>query len=198
MKKIVLALILGISAVVAKVSCVVSVLPEQTFTEAIGGDKVNITVMVPPGQEPHTYEPKPSQMRKISKADIYLTLGVPFENSWLPKLTNQNSNMQVVNVGKGVERIAIAKHHHKNSSEDKEEKQHNGLDPHIWTSPENVKIIAKNIYNALVAKDKENSDYYKSNYERFLAKIDATDKAIKKILTPLPKGAKFMVFHPAW
>lgn len=186
MKKFILSLLLLISTLVAKVNCVVSVLPEKTFTEAIGGNKVNITVMVPPGQEPHTYEPKPSQMRKISKADLYLALGVPFEDSWLPKLTNQNSNMQVVDVGKGIARVEIAKNHR------------DGLDPHIWTSPENVKIITKNIYKTLTTKDKANSDYYKSNYEKFLTKIDETDKEIKKILGNLPKGTKFMVFHPAW
>lgn len=186
LNKLVFLLLLLIGTVVAKVNCIVSVLPEQTFAKAIGGDKVNVTVMVPPGQEPHTYEPKPSQMREISKADLYLTLGVPFEESWLPKLRNQNSKMEIINVGKGVERVEITKNHH------------NGLDPHIWTSPENVKIIAKNIYSALMAKDKVNSDYYKSNYEKFLTKIDETDKEIKKILSSLPKGTKFMVFHPAW
>ena len=186
LNKLVFLLLLLIGTVVAKVNCIVSVLPEQTFAKAIGGDKVNVTVMVPPGQEPHTYEPKPSQMREISKADLYLTLGVPFEESWLPKLRNQNSKMEIINVGKDIERVEITKNHH------------NGLDPHIWTSPENVKIIAKNIYSALVAKDKVNSDYYKSNYEKFLTKIDETDKEIKKILSSLPKGTKFMVFHPAW
>ncbi len=203
MKKIVLALVIGISTVTAKINCVASILPEKTFIEAIGGDKVHTMVMVPRGSEPHTYEPKPSQMKEIAKAQLFLTLGVPFENSWLPKLKNQNRKMEVINVGKGVEKIAMTEHHHEGESKHKEEKHeeehhHGGLDPHIWTSPENIKIIAKNIYTALAAKDKVNSNYYKSNYEKFLAKIDATDKEIKKILSTLPKGTKFMVFHPAW
>ncbi len=201
MKKIVLALVLGISAVTAKINCVTSILPEKIFVEAIGGDKVHTMVMVPPGNEPHTYEPKPSQMKEIAKAQLFLALGVPFENAWLPKLKNQNSKMEVINVGKGVEKIAMAEHHHEGEHKEekhKKEHHHGGLDPHIWTSPKNIKIIAKNIYTALVAKDKVNSDYYKSNYEKFLAKIDATDKEIKKILGTLPKGTKFMVFHPAW
>lgn len=199
MKKIALALLLSVSAVVAKVNCVASIMPQKVFIDAIGGDKVETMVMVPVGSEPHTYEPKPSQMKNISKADLYLTLGVPFEKSWLSKLTNQNNKMQVVNVGKDVARIAMAEHHHEGENEHKEEEHHHGgLDPHIWTSPENIKIIAKNIYNALVVKDKVNSDYYKSNYEKFLAKVDATDKEIKKIFTNTPKGTKFMVFHPAW
>lgn len=191
-------MLLAIGAGYATVNAVVSVLPEKTFVDAIGGDKVHITVMVLPGNSPHAYEPKPSQMKEIAQADIYFAIGVEFEKAWLPKFANQNSNMVIVDVSKGVQKTAIQTHHHPEKNPAKEEHHHNGLDPHIWTSPANVKIIAQNIYKALITKDKANSDYYTKNYKVFLRHVDETDATIKKILTHTPEGTKFMVFHPAW
>ncbi|CAA6807633.1 MAG: Zinc ABC transporter, periplasmic-binding protein ZnuA [uncultured Sulfurovum sp.] len=75
---------------------------------------------------------------------------------------------------------------------------HGGVDPHTWTAPSNVKIMAKNIYNTFVKLDTENASYYKENYENFLEEIEQTDKTIKEILTALPLGSQFMVFHPSW
>ncbi len=202
MKKIAWMLLLGIGAAHATVNAVVSVLPEKTFVEAIGGDKVHATVMVLPGNSPHAYEPKPSQMKAIAKADIYFAIGVEFEEAWLPKFANQNSDMVISDVSKGVKKAPIIGHHHAEETHtDKAQEEahhHDGLDPHIWTAPANVKIIAHNIYEALIAKDKANSAYYKTNYEAFLKHVDETDKAIKTILAHTPKGTKFMVFHPAW
>ena len=198
MKKIVTIMLLAIGAGYATVNAVVSVLPEKTFVDAIGGDKVHTTVMVLPGNSPHAYEPKPSQMKEIAQADIYFAIGVEFEKAWLPKFANQNSNMVIVDVSKRVQKTAIQTHRHPEENPAKEEHRHNGLDPHIWTSPANVKIIAQNIYNALIAKDKANSDYYTKNYKVFLKYVDETDATIKKILAHTPDGTKFMVFHPAW
>ena len=191
MKKLILMSIIAISTFsYANVNVVVSVLPQKTFVEAIGGEKVNVSLMVKPGNSPHSYEPKPSQMKDISKADIYFAIGVEFEKVWLPKFINQNKNMDVISLDEGVQKASMVKH----SGDKKKE----SLDPHIWTSPLNVKIIAKNIYNSLIKEDKKNSNYYKTNYENFLKHISDTDKKIKKILVDIETGSKFMVFHPAW
>jgi zinc transport system substrate-binding protein len=167
-----------ISFLDAKVDIVVSVLPQVTFTKAIGGDKVNIELMVKPGNSPHTYEPKPSQMRYIAKANIYFTIGVEFEKVWLPKFTNQNHKMKVIDLSNNIKGKT--------------------KDPHIWTSPDYVKIIANNIYDSLIKIDNKNQKYYHKNYINFLQHIEKTDTQIKKILQNTPKGTKFMVFHPAW
>lgn len=70
-------------------------------------------------------------------------------------------------------------------------------DPHTWTSPANVKVIAENIYNALAKYDASNANYYKTNLDTFLASIEATDKKIHHILSTLDSRT-FMVFHPSW
>lgn len=180
----------------AKVDAVVSILPQMTFVKQIGGDKVNIALMVEPGNSPHSYEPKPSQMKEISKARLYFAIGVEFENVWLERFKAQNSSMQIVDTSVNVSKLAMKKHKHEGHHKHHDKKE--GLDPHIWTAPNNLKIIAQNILKALKESDKANEAYYKANYDKFIAQIDQVDQEIKEILKDTPKGAKFMVFHPAW
>ena len=71
-------------------------------------------------------------------------------------------------------------------------------DPHVWLSPSNVKIIAKNIYTSLVNIDASNKEYYKKNYINFLKEISDTDNEIRSIFVDIKDSAKFMVFHPSW
>jgi len=221
--RLIIPLVFLLNYVYAQTNIVVSILPQQTFVEKIGGDKVDVSTMVKPGSDPHSYEPKPSQMKNISKAQIYFPIGLEFENVWLDKFATQNKNMKFVKMTKGIEYIEMAEHHHHHEHEadhedeheheheanhedeheheheaNHEEESHHGKDPHTWTSPANVKIMAKNIYKTLVEYDPKNKDYYKTNYENFIKQINDTDKKIRDILSPLGKGAKFMVFHPSW
>jgi len=214
----------------ANINAVVSILPQQTFLKAIGKDKVNITLMVKPGNSPHTYEPKPTQMKAISKADIYFAIDVEFEKVWLKKFSDINKKMKIVDISENIARMAMEKHSHHDDHDGHDEKKHDdhdghddhddhdghdekkhddhdghddhdeheSTDPHVWVSPKNVKQIATNIYKALIKIDAKNSNYYKQNYEEFMAKINKTDSDIKNILSKTPKHSKFMVFHPAW
>jgi len=167
----------------ANINVVVSILPQKSFVKSIGGDKVNISVMVKPGNSPHTYEPKPSQMKDISKADLYFSIGVEFENSWLSKFQNQNQTMKIIALDKNILKNYISK---------------NSLDPHIWTIPSNIKIIAKNILDNLILADKKDEKYYRTNYINFINHVDSIDTKIKKILKNTKPKSKFMVFHPSW
>jgi len=195
MKNIILLILLSFTSILyANINTVVSILPQKTFLKAIGGDHVNITVMVKPGSSPHTYEPKPSQMIDISKADIYLSIDVEFEKTWLPKFTNQNKNMQVFDVSKSITKKSISRHSHSKQPN----KHKESLDPHIWTNTSNVKIIAKNILDALILVDKDNKNYYTNNYNNFIKKINKTKQTILTILKDIKPNSKFMVFHPAW
>lgn len=200
MKKILLLFLLSTTYILSNINSVVSILPEQTFLKAIGGDKVNITVMVQPGNSPHTYEPKPSQMLSVAKAELYFAIGVEFENVWLAKFQNLNKRMHIVNLAAHIEKMPMGEAHHEHESghDAHEDHAHTGLDPHIWTSPDNVRTIAQNIFNALAMYDPENQAYYKQNLEAFLSKIDQTDKEIKTLLADLQGSRTFMVFHPSW
>ena len=196
MKKLIfLTLILFSTLVFAKPSVVVSILPEKTFVKKIAKDMVDVTLMVKPGSSPHSYEPKASQMIALSKADIYFSIGVEFENNWLNKFKSQNPNLKFVNISKNVPKIEISKHHH-----DANELEHNHgkLDPHTWTSPKNVMIMANTIYKNLVKIDPKNKQFYKENFNEFIAEIQSTDTQIKDILKNLKPHSVFMVFHPSW
>ncbi|MEA3371904.1 MAG: zinc ABC transporter substrate-binding protein [Campylobacterota bacterium] len=192
MKKM-LFILLGLLSVTAyaKPMVIVSILPQQVFVEKIAKDKVDVTLMVKPGNSPHSYEPKPSQMISISKADIYFSIDVEFEHTWLDRFKSQNRELKFVNISENVSKLGMAEHHH-------HEEHEKGFDPHTWTSPKNVKIMAKSIYETLVEIDPENESFYKSNLDDFIKEIEFTDTQIKDILKDIEPKSKFMVFHPSW
>ncbi|MCD6653231.1 MAG: zinc ABC transporter substrate-binding protein [Sulfurovum sp.] len=182
----------------AKSNIIVSIPPQKTFVQKIAKDKAEVTVMVEPGNSPHSYEPKPSQMVSISKADLYFSIGVEFENVWLDRFKAQNPKLKFVNMDNEVPKIQIAeRHQHENEHHD-EGHRHDGRDPHTWTSPKNVAIMAKNIFAALAETDPANEPFYRSNLECFIKEIQDTDAQIKKALKEIKPKSKFMVFHPSW
>lgn len=179
----------------AKVNVVVSILPQKYFVEKIAGNLAGVTVMVVPGANPATYEPKPSQMKKIARAAIYFSIGVPFEKAWLPRFRAQNPTMKIVDATEGIKKAPMQSHHH----HDHHEHHHSssGLDPHVWLSPPLVKVMARNIAKALESEDPEHAKQYEKNLEAFLKEIDALDLELRKILASC-KGEAMMVFHPSW
>ena len=162
-----------------KINVAVTILPQVEFVKRVGGDKVKVTVMIPPGASPHTYEPKPSQLREISKAKMYAKVGsgIEFELAWMDKIASINKKMLIVDCSKGIKLI--------------------DNDPHIWLSPGNVKIMVENIYQGLIKIDPVNKEYYWKNREKYLKKLDKLDKEITQVLSGM-KNRKIMVYHPAW
>jgi zinc transport system substrate-binding protein len=173
---------------IAKIPVVVSILPQKTFAEAIGGEWVSVQVMVQPGQSPHTYEPKPSQMKQIARAKLYLAIGVEFESVWLPKFRDLNPALRIVDVSEGITRRAMR---------EKQTAKTRALDPHIWTTPANVRIIARNTLAALQKADPAHAETFEANYTSFVASLDRLDRQLHTLLDPL-KGSAFMVMHPTW
>ena len=170
----------------AKLNIAVSIPPQEFLVKKITGNLANITTIVKPGNSPHTYEPKPSQMIELSKANLYLAIGVEFENAWLERFKSQNRNLKIYYTDKNIQKITI-----------KKGKEKGEPNPHIWLSPKNLKIIAKNIANALIVNDKNNSKIYKNNLEKVLKELDNLDKNISAKLSKL-KNRNFLTFHPAW
>lgn len=193
MKKVLLGLFifLGITSAYAKINIVVSIPPQQSYVEEIGKDLVNITLLAPIGTNPNFYEPKRSQMTAVEQAHVYFTIGGNFEKAWLPKMINQNKNMEIIDSSSGIEKTTMKS---KNISDNQSPKK----DVHVWTTPKNIAIIGKNIYETLVRYDIKNKDQYTKNYEEFLEKVRKTDEEIKTIFKDLKKDTKFMVYHPAW
>lgn len=184
----------------AKIDIVTSILPQKALVDAIGGDKVNVIAMIPTGASPHSYEPKPLQMLSISKAKAYFTVGVEFEEAWLNRFKSQNKKMIIIDSVYGIKKIEMAAHHHDEDEHEEhhEDHEHETLDPHVWTTPKNMIIMATNIKNALIKLDPSNKIVYTKNYIKLVGSLKQTDLQIKAILKNTPKGSKFMIFHPSW
>jgi zinc transport system substrate-binding protein len=192
--KIILALIFTAATTTAwaaaPIDVAVSIPPQKYFVQMIGGDHVTVEVLVPANAEPETYEPTPKQIAKLSKAKLYMEIGVPLEKAWLQRFTATNPNMIVVDTARGIERMPMIKHEHAEKK---------GLDPHIWLSPVLVRIQAMNIRDALIQADPAHAADYRQGYARLAQKIDQVDRDILKSLADRPLSqTRFIVFHPAF
>jgi zinc transport system substrate-binding protein len=176
------------------VDITVSILPQKYFVEKIGGKNVRVNVMIPPGVDLHSYEPKPQQLQALNDAQAYITTGIAFETAWMDRIKSANQQMLIVDSTLGIERIPMVEHHH---NEGENHQQEETLDPHIWLSPKLVKIQAENIYNGLVKIDPTNQAKYQANLNNFITEIGQLDQQISQKLASV-KNRKFMVFHPAW
>lgn len=174
-----------------RVGVVVTILPQAEFVENVGGEKVRVTVMVPPGASPHTYEPTPSQMTALAKAEMYAKVGsgVEFELVWMDKLLATNPDMLVVDCSRGIElQEMVAEDEHEHSERE---------DPHIWMSPANAQIMVRNICAGLIGVDPENKGYYEQNRDAYLAQLAEIDREIRDGLAGV-ENRRFMVYHPAF
>ncbi|MCL0078169.1 zinc ABC transporter substrate-binding protein [Dehalococcoidia bacterium] len=172
-----------------KIRVIVSILPLADFVENIGGERVAVTVMVPPGASPHTFAPTPGQLRAVSHAQMYVKVGsgLGFERAWMDRIRAQNEDMLIIDGSVGIELI------------------HGGcpccapgdLDPHIWLSPLNARIMVQNISEGLIRIDPEYADFYTENTRRYLAELNALDKYIRERLDGFA-NRYFLIYHPAF
>ncbi|MBT4128331.1 MAG: zinc ABC transporter solute-binding protein [Nitrospina sp.] len=163
----------------------VSIAPQKYFVERIGGDEVQVEVMVNPGESPATFNPNPKKMSQLANAKLYFSIGVPFEKVWISRIKNIQPKLKVVPLNK---KIYIAPSSHP---------QHDEGDPHIWLSPPLVKIMAAEIEASLSRQRPEKSDFFKINYQTLIKEIDKLDQEIQQVFAK-GKNRTFMVFHPAW
>jgi len=177
-----------------RMQIMVSILPQKYFVERIGDRYVDVNVMVPPGAEPHTFEPKPSQLQLLSRADAYMRIRIDFESAWMDKFIAVNPKMLIVDTTERIQRLPITEQSHTQKQATDTGKN---LDPHIWLSPRLVKIQAQTIYHALVQLDPKHQPEYQTNLKRFLADLDALDAELQRTFKGI-QNRKFIVFHPSW
>jgi zinc transport system substrate-binding protein len=178
-----------------RVGVVVTVLPQAEFVENVGEEKVSVTVLVPPGASPHTYEPKPVQMAALAEAEMYAKVGsgVEFELVWLEKLIAANKGMTIVDCSEGTQlQKTEAEGEH-----EKEHENHSRMDPHIWMSPLNARIMVRNICDGLIEVDPESRSYYEQNRDDYLQQLTEIDRKMRDGLAEV-KNRRFMVYHPAF
>jgi zinc transport system substrate-binding protein len=168
----------------------VSIPPQKYFVEQIGGKHVAVSVIVEPGRSPATYEPTPRQITRLSRATLYFTIGVAFEDVWMTRIHNANPEMKIITLQKVVHLREVDRLG--SLLQEKGRK-----DPHIWTSPPLVQLMAARIRDALIAEDPAHRGEYAENCKRFVADLKELDRYIHNRLRG-KEGGSFMVFHPSW
>ncbi len=187
----------------APLKVAVSIVPEKYIVQQIGGEHVDVTVIVPPGAEPDTYAPKAAQMKALAKTEIYFPMGVPFENAWRDRIAGVNPKMDVVSA---YERICRRQWPDGVGDDDDAGQapvgkaypcRPNRADPHFWMSPALVRIMAGTIRDTLIAKDPQHAADYRQNFRKFALYINDIDSKILHALDK-PHATDFLVYHPAF
>ena len=166
----------------------VSIEPLRYIAERIAGDDYKVTTLVPKGSSPETYEPTPEQMMQLSGSIACFTVGdLGFERTWTGKLRQAAPGVPFIATADGIERMEGHAHGHSDEAEG---------DPHVWTSPACMKIIAQNICTALCKLDTAQAEEFQARLQQALQTIQATDDSIRTLLgTSSPKA--FLIYHPA-
>lgn len=208
-----------------KLNVYASVYPIYDFTKKIGGDKINLSMLTKPGEEPHHYEPSSDDIKNLSKADLFIYNGAGLE-SFTDKIIESNPDLKTCQASEGVDLIKAthdhdhdhdfcqnsddANHNHNHENENNhnheakenhsshEEEHHHGMyDPHTWLSIKNAKIEMENIKNKLSEIDPDNASYYQKNFDKYAKMCDDLDKEYSQKISVLPNRV-MVVSHQAF
>ena len=185
----------------------------KELTQAVAGDKVNISVIIPPGMEAHDFEPKAKDLAFLSKADILIYNGLGME-FWLDEAVKavNNKKLIMVEASSGIEAIKAGHHNHDEHGEDcdcevcagqhkhgkgHEHCHHGEFDPHTWLSLSSAKIMVKNIESALTMADPANAKSYKENASKYIAELDELLKEYIEKFSKV-KNKHFVTGHAAF
>lgn len=164
-----------------KIKVLATLFPQYDFVKQIAKDKVDVTLLLPPGTESHTYDPTTKDIMNINSSDIFLYTGKYME-SWADKLISglDNKNLLIKDLSEGINLLKEDHHDEEESEEHKHEPEHHvhGYDPHFWLDPTLAAKMVDNIQNALCEKDPSNKDFYIKNAEEYKEKLYALDKDI--------------------
>lgn len=165
---------------------VVTIAPLKYIVEEITCHDFSVEILVPAGTSPETFDPTPKQIANIGRAKLIFSTGlIEFENELMARINNGN---KVVNLSRGIKLIeGSCSHSHQHH-------QH-GTDPHIWTSPRELKIMATNAYQAII-KQYPDSTKYTSAYNQLIIRLDSLDNRCIQMIDQAQTKA-FLIYHPA-
>ena len=175
----------------SKRSISVTILPQQYLAEQIAGERFHINCVVPANNNPEAYDPTPAQLIAIDNSEAYLRVGMlGFEMAWIDRISKNSPHLQFYDTSQGIDMIVAPHTHH----------AHDGhthiVDPHIWCSPRNARIMAHNIYNVLCSLDTAGTAYYSNRYTTLIQRIDSVESVVSQLLAPI-KGKAFAIYHPS-
>jgi len=176
------------------------------FTQNIGKEMVDVTLLVPMGADPHDWEPTIRDTERLQRSDVIIVNGIGYEH-WIASLELTGIAGILVDTSNGISTLDSAKHDEEKHDEEKhdeekhdeekhDEEKHGALDPHIWLNPVYAQLQVKNIANALSNSDPMNKNHYQSNAEIYNQELNLLDAKIRTELS----GCKtdFITFHDAF
>ena len=171
------------------------------FTQNIGKEMVDVTLLVPMGADPHDWEPTIRDTERLQRSDVIIVNGIGYEH-WIGSLELTGIAGILVDTSNGISTLDSAKHDEEKHDEEKhdeekhDEEKHGALDPHIWLNPVYAQLQVKNIANALSNSDPMNKNHYQSNAEIYNQELNLLDAKIRTELS----GCKtdFITFHDAF
>lgn len=182
-----------------------SVPPAGWLAERIGGERVAVTTLLPPGRSPHTWEPAPRELMALSRARLVVVVGhpaLPFEDRLLAAARRDGEPL-VVAISDGIELLPDTGHDHEGDDEHghgegrADRSRLAATDPHVWLDPEAMRAAAGRIAGALSALDPDHAGEYSERLAALEAEIAALDRDLRALLEPLPER-RFLAYHPAW
>lgn len=170
----------------------VTIEPLRYFAEAIAGNRFAIVSMVPKGASAETYDPVPQQLVALGNSKVYFRIGhIGFEQAWMKRLADSAPGMQVFDTSEGIALIGDSTHRHATAA------HAHAVEPHVWNSPANARIIAANVCRALCTLDGTHADSYRARLDSLCRRIDRTDSLIRQRLATPGAARAFLIYHPA-
>lgn len=189
-----------------KLSAVATIFPQYDFLRAIGGDHLDLHMLLSPGAESHSFEPTPGDMITVSECDLFVYVGGD-SDAWVETILDSvdTSNKEVVTLMDCVDTVAEEtvegmethghahdhededtdhdedSHDHDEDSHDHEDESHGEQDEHVWTSPKNAMRIVQKLCDALCRLDPENADDYQANTASYLASLTSLDEEFSDV-----------------
>jgi zinc transport system substrate-binding protein len=182
-----LSLSIGPHAYAEKIKVIASIAPLADFVKQLGGEQVEVTLLLTPGATPHIYEPTPKTLKDISHAKVFVKVGAGLE-FWAEKIikASGNKNLVVVVASSGMP-LFHGTHTHPPS----------GADPHIWLDPTIASTIVTKIEKALIAVDPHHAELYEARAAAYKTNLSELDREIAEKVKTF-KTKEYVTFHPAW
>lgn len=173
----------------------VTILPQKWVVDRIVENDFEVISVVDRGMNPHSFEITPSMVSKIANSKVYFIIGLgDSEDNLVATLKKSFPNINIVDVSKGIQKLPFT-HYHSRCFE--HQHKHPANDPHVWTSPLNMKVIAKNVFEEVSKIKPERKQFYENRYLQLIKELDDLHKEIKQLLEPF-RNRRFMVFHSAF
>ncbi len=158
----------------------------------VAGEEADLLVLIPPGSDPHTFEPRPQDIAALSEADVVFVNGLDLEEALEPALQANTAGL-LVTVSDGIEVLAFDRDHEQSQASEGEGDEHGAGDPHTWMDPNNVIIWAQNIAAALAQADPQNGDTYQRSADAYIAELQALDGWIRAQVAQVPEAQRKLV-----